>query len=157
MRSRIIVSSNGQTLVARGQEYVAPSQSATTVLTSRQFENDDDKRSTHRAMRSNGDALERAWIYGNPRAVSKAELKRAARLEKARSLPMISPAEAIAMLESLKRADEMKASLAARAKERAEELRREKLEEAHSEEAKEARRKLAQARMGRVMGFNKSA
>lgn len=155
MRSRIIVSKNGQTLVARGNEYVSPSQSATTVLTSRQFKTD--QRSTYRAMRTNGDALERAWIYGNPRAVSKAALKRAARLEKARSQPMISPAEAIAMLESLKRADEAKAKLAAREKERAEELRREKLEEAQSEEAKEARRKLAQARMGRVMGFNKSA
>jgi len=152
MRSRIIISKNGQTLVARGQEYVAPSQSATTVLTSRQFENDNDKRSTYRAMRNNGDALERAWIYGNPRAVSKAELKRAARLEKARSLPMISPAEAIAMLEAMKRADEAKAKLAAREKERAEEARREELEE-----AREARRKVAEARLSTLRGLNKSA
>lgn len=136
MRSRIIVSKNGQTLVARGNEYVAPSQSATTVLTSRQFKTD--QRSTYRAMRTNGDALERAWIYGNPRAVSKAELKRAARLEKARSQPMISPAEAIAMLEAMRRADEAN--------------RREE-----KEEAREARRKVAEARLSTLRGLNKSA
>jgi hypothetical protein len=152
MRSRIIVSSNGQTLVARGNEYVAPERSGMTVVTSRQFDEARPENRTYRAMRNNGDALERAWIYGNPRAVSKSELKRAARLEKARSLPTISPAEAIAMIEAMKRADEAKAKLAAREKERAEEARREELEE-----AKEARRKVAEARLSTLRSLNKSA
>lgn len=65
---------------------------------------------------------------------------------------MISPAEAIAMIEAMKRADEAKTKLAAREKERAEEARREELEE-----AKEARRKVAEARLSMLRGLNKSA
>lgn len=149
MRSRIIVSSNGQTLVARGKEYVAPSQSGITVLTSRQFE---ENRVYNKGPVSSGTILERAAIYGNPRAVSKSELKRAARLEKARSVPVISQAEALSIIESLKRADEMKARQAARLKEREEEVRREEMEE-----AKEARRKVAETRLNTLRGLNKSA
>ena len=152
MRSRIIVAKNGQTLVARGQEYVAPSQSATTVLTSRQFEESAPENRTYRRMRNNNDALESAWIYGNPRAVSPSALKRAARLEKARSLPMISPAEAIAMIEAMKRADEYKAKQEARQRELAE-LEKEE----QKQEQLEARRKASAARLAALAGFAKTA
>jgi hypothetical protein len=148
MRSRILVAKNGQTLVARGREYVAPSQSGTTVLTSRQFEED---KPTYRRMRNNNDALESAWIYGAPRAVSPSALKRAARLENARSMPTISPAEAIAMIEAMKRADEYKVKQEARQRELAE-LEKEE----QKQEQLEARRKVAAHRLSALAGFSKT-
>jgi cell shape-determining protein MreC len=75
MRSRIIVSKNGQTLVARGQEYVAPSQSATTVLTSRQFEED---KPTYRRI-AMIEAMKRADEY---KAKQEARQRELAELEK---------------------------------------------------------------------------
>jgi hypothetical protein len=144
MRSRIIVAKNGQTLVARGHEYVAPSQSGTTVLTSRQFEEAAPENRTYNRMRNNGDALERAWIYGNPRAASKGEVKRQRNLERAKEQPAISNDEALAIIAALKQEAERKRELAEIEKEEA------RLEQ------REARFKAAEKRMAMLMGFAKA-
>lgn len=151
MRSRFIVSKNGQTLVIRGDTYVSEKPSTMSVLTSRQFENDAPENKVRSRMRTNNDALERAFIYGQPKATSKAELRRAARLEKARALPVISNAEAIEVLNAIKRANDIKAKQEENRKEREEQARLEAIEE-----AKEMRKKVAEARLSTLKGLNKA-
>lgn len=153
MRTRIIVARDGQTLVARGQEYIAPTRAAVTVGTSRQFDEPSaENRVENRGPASSQRALDRAWIYGNPRAVSPSELKRAKRLEAARALPQISVAEAISLIEAMKRADEYKARQAARERELAE------IEaEEYKQEQREARQRASAHRLAALGGFTKKA